>query len=73
MTDESARIRLVLRMRQYWSHLESFETSNERIFLVYRMASEIVQGKVPVSSELAEELAALYAQVSQKILPHLHS
>lgn len=42
------------------------ETATERLFSVYRMANEIVAGRVPMSNELAEELAALYAQVNLK-------
>ncbi|VDM48253.1 unnamed protein product, partial [Toxocara canis] len=63
VTEESARIRLALRQRQYWTHLVSSETPTERLFLVHRMAGEIVAGRVPMSSELAEELAAVYAQM----------
>lgn len=64
VTEEVARIKLSLRMRQYWSHLVSMETPTERTFLVHRMAAEIVAGRVPMSGELAEELAAVYAQVT---------
>uniref|UniRef100_A0A0N4VGJ2 PH domain-containing protein n=1 Tax=Enterobius vermicularis TaxID=51028 RepID=A0A0N4VGJ2_ENTVE len=63
VTEESARIRLALRQRHYWSHLAAMETATERLFSVYRMANEIVAGRVPMSNELAEELAALYAQM----------
>uniref|UniRef100_A0A0N5AEF2 PH domain-containing protein n=1 Tax=Syphacia muris TaxID=451379 RepID=A0A0N5AEF2_9BILA len=63
ITEESARIRLALRQRHYWSHLTAMETPTERLFSACRMANEIVAGRVPMSSELAEELAALYAQM----------
>lgn len=63
VTEDIARIKLALRHRQYWSHLVSSETSTERLFLVHRMASEIVAGRIPLSSELGEELAAVFAQV----------
>ncbi|VDK87450.1 unnamed protein product [Onchocerca ochengi] len=63
VTDDVARIKLSLRQRQYWSHLVFSETPMERTFLVHRMANEIVAGRVPLSSELAEELAAVYAQL----------
>uniref|UniRef100_F1KT42 Pleckstriny domain-containing family H member 1 n=1 Tax=Ascaris suum TaxID=6253 RepID=F1KT42_ASCSU len=63
VTEESARIRLALRQRQYWTHLVSSETPAERLFLVHRMANEIVAGRIPMSNELAEELAAVYAQM----------
>lgn len=64
VTEDVARIKLSVRQRQYWSHLASSETPTERIFLVHRMASEIVAGRIPLSSELAEELVAVYAQVN---------
>lgn len=64
VTEDVGRIKLCIRQRQYWSHLISSETPTERTFMVHRMASEIVAGRVPLSSELAEELAAVYAQVS---------
>uniref|UniRef100_A0A7I4KCE0 Bm2554, isoform c n=1 Tax=Brugia malayi TaxID=6279 RepID=A0A7I4KCE0_BRUMA len=63
VTEDVARIKLSIRQRQYWSHLVSSETPTERTFLVHWMASEIVAGRVPLSSELAEELAAVYAQL----------
>ncbi|VDN06753.1 unnamed protein product [Thelazia callipaeda] len=63
VTEDVARIKLAVRQRQYWSHLVSSETPTERSFLVHRMANEIVAGRVPLSSELAEELAAVYAQL----------
>lgn len=44
------------------------ESQMEKIFLCYRMSEEIVQGHLPMSNELAEELCALYAQVNKKIL-----
>ncbi|MCP9264746.1 Pleckstrin-likey domain-containing family H member 1 [Dirofilaria immitis] len=63
ITDDAARIKLSFRQRHYWSHLVSSETAMERTFLVHRMANEIVGGRVPLSNELAEELAAVYAQL----------
>jgi len=60
--DERA-IRLQLRLRHYWSHLGAAETETERLFLVYRMAEKLRMGHLPVSSELAEELCALLAQL----------
>ncbi|VDN33066.1 unnamed protein product [Gongylonema pulchrum] len=63
VTEDVARIKLALRHRQYWSHLVLSETSAERTFLVHRMANEIVAGRIPVSSELGEELAAVFAQM----------
>ncbi|KHJ89098.1 FERM central domain protein [Oesophagostomum dentatum] len=51
-------------MRHYWRHLINNETAMERSFLVWRMAEELVCGRIPTSPQLAEQLAALYAQLS---------
>ncbi|KHJ85628.1 myTH4 domain protein [Oesophagostomum dentatum] len=59
---------LSLRMRHYWRHLINNETAMERSFLVWRMAEELVCGRIPTSPQLAEQLAALYAQVFRVIL-----
>ncbi|PIO53214.1 hypothetical protein TELCIR_25461, partial [Teladorsagia circumcincta] len=55
---------LSLRMRHYWRHLTCNETAMERSFLVWRMAEELVSSRIPTSPQLAEQLAALYAQLS---------
>ncbi|CAB3397185.1 unnamed protein product [Caenorhabditis bovis] len=55
---------LSLRMRHYWSHLTSTETPIERQFLVWRSAEEIVLGRIPLSNQLCDSLAALYAQLA---------
>ena len=54
---------LSLYMRHYWRHLTALETPIERSFLVWRMADELVAGRMPISSQLADSLAALFAQV----------
>ncbi|PIO74912.1 PH domain protein [Teladorsagia circumcincta] len=41
-----------------------YETAMERSFLVWRMAEELVSSRIPTSPQLAEQLAALYAQLS---------
>ncbi|PAV92124.1 hypothetical protein WR25_05816 [Diploscapter pachys] len=55
---------LSLYMRHYWRHLTALETPIERSFLVWRMADELVAGRMPISSQLADSLAALFAQMS---------
>ncbi|PAV76278.1 hypothetical protein WR25_09976 [Diploscapter pachys] len=55
---------LSLHMRHYWRHLTALETPIERSFLVWRMADELVAGRMPISSQLADSLAALFAQMS---------
>ncbi|KAI6213282.1 hypothetical protein M3Y94_00132100 [Aphelenchoides besseyi] len=64
VTEDSCSIRLHLRLRHYWSHLADEETPMERLFLCHRMAEEIVADHLPMSNELAEELCALYAQMT---------
>ncbi|CAD6198043.1 unnamed protein product [Caenorhabditis auriculariae] len=55
---------LSLRMRHFWPHLISTETPIEKSFLVWRAAEEIVKSRIPLSSQLADNLAALYAQLT---------
>ncbi|KAK6042891.1 hypothetical protein COOONC_19604 [Cooperia oncophora] len=40
---------LSLRMRHYWRHLTCNETPMERSFLVWRMAEELVDSRIPTS------------------------
>lgn len=69
VTNDSCTIRLQLRLRHYWSQLIDEETPMEKVFLCYRMAEEIVKGYLPLSNELAEEMAALYAQLCHSDMP----
>ncbi|CAI5450568.1 unnamed protein product [Caenorhabditis angaria] len=55
---------LSLRMRHYWTHLTPTETPIERQFLVWRSAEEIVMGRIPLSNQLCDSLASLYAQLA---------
>ncbi|CAJ0585991.1 unnamed protein product, partial [Mesorhabditis spiculigera] len=55
--------RLELRLRHYWPHLAHTETMIERGFLAWRSAEEIVEGRVPLGPQLAEDIMALYGQL----------
>ena len=49
--------------RLYYRSMIHSETDRERLLLVYQVNHEIVQGRFPVTNDLAIELASLLAQV----------
>ena len=57
-------IQLVYKNRLYWRYTSKMETERERLLLCYQVNQQIVQGRFPVTKELALELAALMAQVT---------
>jgi len=46
--------------RFYWRHFADGATEKETVFQAFEMCGEVRQGKVPVSAELAIELAAFF-------------
>lgn len=56
-------IRLTYKNRLYWRQGARTETDRERLLLCYQVNQQAVQGRFPLSRELALELAALMAQV----------
>ena len=52
------------RQRHYWGHLGSSETPIERLFLICRIGEDVVEGRIPLSAQLADQLIALYAQMT---------
>ncbi|XP_066603515.1 uncharacterized protein CG43867 isoform X4 [Prorops nasuta] len=56
-------IQLTYKSRCYWRHAAKMETDRERLLLCYQINQQVVQGKFPLSRELAYELASLMAQI----------
>ncbi|XP_049943352.1 uncharacterized protein CG43867 [Schistocerca serialis cubense] len=56
-------IRLTYKNRLYWRSQARTETEKERLLLCYQVNLQAVQGRFPLSRELALELAALMAQI----------
>lgn len=57
-------IKLVYKNRLYWRNSARTETDRERLLLCYQTNQQVIQGRFPLSKELALELASLMAQVS---------
>lgn len=56
-------IRLIFKNRLYFKSLVKKESDRERLLLCYQVNQQVVQGRFPLTKELALELAALMAQV----------
>lgn len=56
-------IRLIFKNRLYFKSYVKKETDRERLLLCYQVNQQVVQGRFPLTKELALELAALMAQV----------
>lgn len=56
-------IRLIFKNRLYFKSFVKKETDRERLLLCYQINQQVVQGRFPLTKELALELAALMAQV----------
>lgn len=49
--------------RLYWKHTIKFETDKEKLLLCYQTNQQIVQGRFPLSRDLALELSSLMSQI----------
>lgn len=58
-------IRLIFKNRLYFKSFIKKETDRERLLLCYQVNQQVVQGRFPLTKELALELAALMAQVKE--------
>jgi hypothetical protein len=58
-------IQLVYKNRLYFKQSAKKETDREKILMCYQTNHQIVNGRFPLTRELALELAALMAQVSE--------
>ncbi|XP_065723951.2 uncharacterized protein CG43867 isoform X10 [Drosophila suzukii] len=61
--ENSRVIQLSYKNRLYWKHTIKCETDKERLLLCYQTNSQIVQGRFPLSRELALELSSLMSQI----------
>ncbi|XP_055545921.1 uncharacterized protein CG43867 isoform X5 [Wyeomyia smithii] len=61
--ENSRVIQLTYKNRLYWKHAAKLETEKERLLLCYQINQQVVQGRFPLSRELALELSSLMAQI----------
>ena len=61
--ENSRVIQLTYKNRLYWKHTVKLETDKERLLLCYQINQQIVQGRFPLSRDLALELSSLMAQI----------
>lgn len=61
--ENSRVIQLTYKNRLYWKHSTKYETDKERLLLCYQTNLQVVQGRFPLSRDLALELASLMAQI----------
>ncbi|XP_030378287.1 uncharacterized protein CG43867 [Scaptodrosophila lebanonensis] len=68
--ENSRVIQLSYKNRLYWKHTIKCETDKERLLLCYQTNAQIVQGRFPLSRELALELASLMSQIDMGDYTH---
>lgn len=68
--ENSRVIQLSYKNRLYWKHTIKCETDKERLLLCYQTNAQIVQGRFPLSRELALELASLMSQIDMGDYSH---
>lgn len=61
--ENSRVIQLTYKNRLYWKHSIKLETDKEKLLLCYQTNIQIVQGRFPLSRDLALELTSLMAQI----------
>ncbi|XP_055915624.1 uncharacterized protein CG43867 isoform X10 [Eupeodes corollae] len=61
--ENSRVIQLTYKNRLYWKHTIKFETDKEKLLLCYQTNQQIVQGRFPLSRDLALELSSLMSQI----------
>ncbi|XP_055606387.1 uncharacterized protein CG43867-like isoform X10 [Uranotaenia lowii] len=61
--ENSRVIQLTYKNRLYWKHAAKLETEKERLLLCYQINQQVVQGRFPLSRDLALELSSLMAQI----------
>ncbi len=63
--DSSRTVKLTYKNRLYLRSLARTETDKERLLLTHQVNEDVVNGRFPLNKDLALELAALMAQVSE--------
>ncbi|XP_055641142.1 uncharacterized protein CG43867 isoform X4 [Toxorhynchites rutilus septentrionalis] len=61
--ENSRVIQLTYKNRLYWKHAAKLETEKERLLFCYQINQQVVQGRFPLSRDLALELSSLMAQI----------
>lgn len=61
--ENSRVIQLTYKSRLYWKTAAKLETDKERLLLCYQINQQVVQGRFPLTRDLALELASLMAQI----------
>lgn len=61
--ENSRVIQLTYKNRLYWKHTAKLETDKEKLLLCYQINQQVVQGRFPLSRDLALELSSLMAQI----------
>ncbi|XP_050082258.1 uncharacterized protein CG43867 isoform X3 [Anopheles aquasalis] len=61
--ENSRVIQLTYKNRLYWKHAAKLETEKERLLFCYQINLQVVQGRFPLSRDLALELSSLMAQI----------
>lgn len=56
-------IQLTYKNRLYWKHTAKLETDKEKLLLCYQINQQVIQGRFPLSRDLALELSSLMAQI----------
>ncbi|XP_055323224.1 uncharacterized protein CG43867 isoform X8 [Sitodiplosis mosellana] len=61
--ENSRVIQLTYKNRLYWKHSAKQETDKEKILLCYQINQQVIQGRFPLTKDLALELASLMSQI----------
>lgn len=61
--ENSRVIQLTYKNRLYWKAAAKLETDKERLLLCYQINQQVVQGRFPLTRDLALELSSLMAQI----------
>lgn len=61
--ENSRVIQLTYKSRLYWKHSAKQETDKEKLLLSYQINQQVIQGRFPLTKDLALELASLMSQI----------
>lgn len=61
--ENSRVIQLTYKSRLYWKHSVKQETDKEKLLLCYQINQQVIQGRFPLTKDLALELTSLMSQI----------
>lgn len=61
--ENSRVIQLTYKSRLYWKHSAKTETDKEKLLLCYQINQQVIQGRFPLTKDLALELTSLMSQI----------